>query len=92
MLALASGKHKDGTGRILGIRDISFVLDLLSIFLVMEQSRQKREIYVKWSENIESFFFKNPHIFPNPRLNWRLVATFLEIFSFVDNAKESIEQ
>ena len=29
----------------------------------------------------------------NPRLNWRLVVTYLEIFSFVDNAiKTSIEQ
>ena len=31
-IALASGKHKDGAGRILGIRGISFVLDILSIF------------------------------------------------------------
>ena len=31
-IVLASGKHKDGAERILGIRDLSFVLDLLSIF------------------------------------------------------------
>ena len=54
-----SGKHKDGAGRILGISDISFVVDLLSIFYIghfvfytkgsdgLEQSRQKRGIDVK---------------------------------------------
>ena len=44
----------------------------------LEQSRQKRGIDVKWSENIEGFFFKNPHNFLNPRLNWRLVVTYLK--------------
>ena len=40
-IALASGKHKDGAGRILGIRDISFVLDILSIFQLILYFIQK---------------------------------------------------